>query len=37
MGSKMIKSCVKVTTSDYHSEDTGSNPVGAATKKIPLY
>ena len=29
MGSNMVNLCVKVETSDSHSEDTGSNPVGA--------
>ena len=33
MGSNMVNSCVKATTSDSHSEDRGSNPRGATTSK----
>ena len=33
MGSKMRYLCVKLTTSDSHSENWGSNPHGAANKK----
>ena len=29
MGSNMVNLCVKATTSDSHSEDSGSNPDGA--------
>ena len=34
MGSRMIYSCVKLITSDSHSEDWGSNPHGGAKYKI---
>ena len=33
MGSRMIYSCVKLITSDSHSEDWGSNPHGGAKFK----
>ncbi len=36
VGNRNSVSCVKIRTSDSHSEDRGSNPRGGATHKIDI-